>query len=368
MTDHSIRDNEDDMRGKDVLAFIVAVFSLSLAGCTPTPGPPPPAPIAALPSVKVIHSPVVATSSETVTFTATVVDEGAGSVDVEILVNAALVQTCNGLSTGDTCTFTGGPYTAYEGTTVSYLANATDSGGGTDSKGYYYFAITDASYNWSLNYMPARRVGDHPAKEDLVFHRASDYAAFGAFVDDVEDKMYSVYGAQDVIEEPDNFDVFNFYVYSLVASTASCGTVDPNANLDMTWRDDDVVLHVGNLGDCTNLALNHFTAEGGFTKAFLHESGHGLFECADEYDDNDCSTGYFEPADEPNIWDTEAECRTEQTAKGRDPDACWQFTACQGGWWGIQLLTDNTVMQRGNLGDPWGIEAREKVVWWFGQW
>lgn len=62
------------------------------------------------------------------TFTAYVLDDGEGPVEVEILVNASPVKTCPNLSSGDTCVYTGGPYTAYEGTTVSYLANATDSG------------------------------------------------------------------------------------------------------------------------------------------------------------------------------------------------------------------------------------------------
>ncbi|RMF91651.1 MAG: hypothetical protein D6736_04810, partial [Nitrospinota bacterium] len=70
---------------------------------------------------------------------------------------------------------------------------------------------------------------------------------------------------------------------------------------------------------------------------------------------------------EPNIWSTEAGCRAEQTTKGRDPDECWEFTSRSGGWWGIQQLTDGTVMQIGNVGDPWGIEGEEHVRWYFNQ-
>lgn len=112
----------------------------------------------------------------------------------------------------------------------------------------------------------------------------------------------------------------------------------------------------------------HFTAEGSNTKAFLHESGHGIFGLADEYDaGSSCYTYYFQPATEPNIWSSQADCRAEQTAKGRNPDTCWKFTACQGGWWGIQALNDGTVMQIGLVNDPWGTESREHVNWWFGQ-
>jgi hypothetical protein len=330
--------------------FYLTVIAILFAGCSP--------------QVEIIHSPVIATSSEQVTFTATVVNDGDSPSTVEILVNAAPVQTCAGLSTGDTCTYTGGPYTAYEGTTVSYLANITDSDGSTDSRGYYYFAITDASYNWAFDWITARRTGSTADKEDLVFHRTSDYSSFGDFVDDVGDKMYDVYKNQEIIKDPDNFDTFNVYVYTKTATTGSCGTVDSDADTDMPWRDDDAILHVANFQDCTNLGLTHFTAEGSNTKAFLHESGHAVLGMADEYDG---PTSYFQPPDQPNIWDIEADCRAEQTAQSRDPDDCWQFTSRQGGWWGTHLLTDGNVMQVGNAGDPWGTEAEEHVQWYFNQ-
>ena len=129
-------------------------------------------------------------------------------------------------------------------------------------------------------------------------------------------------------------------------------------------RDDDAVLHTTNFGDCTNLGLTHYSAEGHDTKAFLHESGHAVFGLADEYDG---PTAYFEPANEPNIWNTETECRSEQVAKSRDPDDCWMFTSRSGGWWGIHGLGDGTVMQIGMVGDPWGAESSEHVTWYFQQ-
>lgn len=317
--------------------------------------------IACAPKVMVSHTPVIAKSNEPVTFKAILKEDGKSSTKIDILVNAALVKTCTNLHTGDTCSYSGGPYSAYEGTTVSYLAKATNGWGKTDTKGYYYFAVTDSAYIWTLNYMPARHTGSTSDKLNLVFHRANDYSSFDDFVDDIEDKMYDVYAKQELIKEPDNFDAFNLYVYSKVAGTGSCGTVHADADTDMPWRNVDSVLHTANLQDCTNIGLTHFTAEGHNTKAFLHESGHAVFGLADEY----CGpTYYFQPANEPNIWSSEAGCRTEQTAKGRDPNNCWEFCS---GWWGIQGLGDGTVMQIGNMGDPWGIEAEEHVIWFFDQ-
>jgi hypothetical protein len=343
--------------------FLILLICLFSSACGPEPEPEPEPDT---PCVHIYHSPIIATSAETVTFTATVCDEGAGPVTIEMLVNAAIVQTCNNLSTGDTCTYTGGPYGDYEGTTVSYLANGTDSEGTRTSKGYYYFAITDSNYNWGLNYMPVRRAGNSADKIDLVFHHTADYASFANFVSDVQSKVYSVYRQQAIVSDTANMDKFNFFIYSKVATTNSCGTVHADANIEISFRDVDAVLHVANMTDCTNLALTHFTAEGGNTKAFLHESGHGVFKMADEYDASPgCSTHYFEPANEPNIFDTQAGCQAEQTAKGRATSACRKFTTCQGEWWGIHGASDNTVMQRGNVGDIWATEGEEHVDWEF---
>ena len=46
------------------------------------------------PEVQITHSPVVAKSSESVTFTAELVSDGEGPCTVQIIVNAALVKTC----------------------------------------------------------------------------------------------------------------------------------------------------------------------------------------------------------------------------------------------------------------------------------
>lgn len=328
--------------------FYLLLITLLLVGCAP--------------KVLITHSPVIAKSSETVNFTATLQNDGKGPCRIDILVNTALVMTCNNLSTGDTCSYIGGPYTTLEGSTVSYRVLATDSIGKTDSRGYCYFAITDNDYNWALDCMPARRTGKRTQKLNFVFHKADDYTSFGDFVDDIEDKMYDVYLQQDIIKKTDNFDTFNFYVYSKVAGSGNCGTVHADTNTDIPWREVDAVLHTANLGDCTNVGLTHFSAEGHNTKAFLHESGHAVFALADEYDG---PTHYFQPLNEPNIWSTESACRAEQRSKRRDPNKCWEFTTRTGGWWGIHGLGDNTVMQIGNVGDPWGIESEEHNVWYF---
>lgn len=316
------------------------------------------------PDISVSHTPVIATKDDQVKFTIEVLNEGDEPCTVQLLVNSVVVETFTGLRTGDIRTYTGGPYPAYENSTVSYSASIKDKDGDTRVRGYYYFGITGNSYNWNTTCIPARLSGSSADKEDIVFHAAADYSSLSDLIDDVADKIYDVYFKQDIIRYQNNLDNFNFWVYTRSASVSGCGTVDANASTEIPWRDVDAILHVGNLQDCTNLGLRHFTAEGGPTKAFLHESGHAVFGLADEYNG---PTHYFEPSDEPNIFDEESGCRTEQTGKGREPDSCKQFTSRQGGWWGIHHLTDGTVMMIGNVGNPWGVEAKERVIWYFDQ-
>ena len=114
----------DKSQHRSVTKLIALLSILGLAACSK-------------PDIKIMHSPVVATNSERVTFTA-VSDTASTDFQIQILVNAALVKTC----TSSPCVYTGGPYPAYEGTTVSFLANITDndcSSNCTNTDGYNYF-------------------------------------------------------------------------------------------------------------------------------------------------------------------------------------------------------------------------------------
>ena len=315
--------------------------------------------------VQIVHDPLVATRDESITFTArAITNTNPDSLTINLLVNAVQVQTC----TSSPCTFTGGPYPAREDGFVSYAANitATYTFMGrtytqTDVDGYYFTGITDSSYDWNgSDYLYGRYKGDTDDHEDLVFHMADDYNNdFDDFLEDATDKIADVFGMQEIIDR--NLDKFNFWVYTKEGQASGCGTPDSDVSSDMPWRDDDAVLHETSFQDCTNAGLTRFSAEGFDTKAFLHESGHAIFGLGDEYDG---PTNYsIVQSPEPNIFATESECRNEQTANGRDPDECYEFTSRGGGWWGIH--TGTTVMTTGNVGDAWFTEATERVIWYF---
>jgi hypothetical protein len=310
------------------------------------------------------HSPVVATSSETVTFTAKA-ETTSADYRIRIYVNSTLVHTCYNTPT---CTYIGGPYSGSEGGTVAFLArmDLLDCENFCDkSDGYYEFGITDASYAWGSNtYIPARvSVGTSTAPsgldEILLIHMADDYTTnsqtFADFVGDVGEKINNVYVDQSLIKE--NMHDMDIYVYTREASASSCGTVHWLTNTEVPWRDDDAILHYDTLSDCTDSTLTHFSAEGSSTVDFLHHTGHAVFGLADE---GVGASGYFQGAQEPNIFMQESYCHAEQTAKGRDADACYNFSSS---WWGIH--TGTTVMSNGAGGDPGGIEATERVNYFF---
>lgn len=318
--------------------------------------------------VQVVHAPLVAQSDEEVTFRAeAVTNTTPESFEIQLFVNGVLEQTCD----YSPCEFTGGPYVGLEDAFLYYNATITAEydflgieSTQSDSTGYYYSGVTDNNYDWNGSvFLWARYHGSTNDHEDLVFHRSDDYVANGLGFDDfighATNKVNTVLAGQDIIDA--NMDGFNFWVYTKDAQSTGCGTVHSDANTDMPWRDDDAVLHDDNFQDCTNAGLSHFSAEGSNTKAFLHESGHAVFGLGDEYDGPTNYTIVQSP--EPNIFDTEALCRAEQTAKNRDPDECYEFTTRQGGWWGIHQGT--TVMRNGNVGEPWYAEAAERVRWYF---
>jgi len=117
---------------------------------------------------------------------------------------------------------------------------------------------------------------------------------------------------------------------------------------------------------CRDFSLDAvFSAENTSIGTFLHESGHGVFGVADEYNDRNCHTHYFRPFPFPNIFLTELGCVNESSY----PADCWRFTDCQGGWWKSQM--PNTIMN--SCGDmtpaypfrvcQWGFDAEKQVQW-----
>ena len=318
--------------------------------------------------VQVTHSPLVATNKEKITFTARSFETTppADSQRIQILVNAAVVKECD----YSPCTYTGGPY---QDGYLHYAANVETHGeflsfpvNVTQVDGYYHTEITGTDYASSNQHIRGRVRSTSTStadNADMVFHMSNDYADDGQdmadFIDDATFKVQDILGSKEILEEELNH--LNFWVYKREASSVEgdCGVVHPLAFIELLFGDIDAVLHTANFGDCTS--GKHFSAEGHNTKAFLHETAHALIDLGDEYDGDTCYSCVGSP--EQNIFETETDCQNEQTLKGRDPAACYQFTARDGGWWSIH--TGTTVMSWGSMSNPWGTEATERVEWFF---
>ncbi|KAF5428905.1 PKD repeat-containing protein [Candidatus Methanophagaceae archaeon] len=91
------------------------------------------------PTLTLTCSPENPTADQQITFSATASDR-AGIDRIEILVNARKVKEC---PDSDSCTYRGGPYPDYAGTSVSYGANAYDKAGNRAWTGYRNVHISE---------------------------------------------------------------------------------------------------------------------------------------------------------------------------------------------------------------------------------
>jgi hypothetical protein len=142
-------------------------------------------------------------------------------------------------------------------------------------------------------------------------------------------------------------DRFNFYFYdsfannSFADATIDCaGQLPPNFLKDFPWVDSAAILHAVDNSGCANGLgpPSWFKAPFGNLLSILHESGHATFDLVDEYCGN---IHYEENSPSPNVWKSEARCRTYSGNNGGwDPNNCRQIWApydpknpCYQPWW-----------------------------------
>ncbi len=226
---------------------------------------------------------------------------------------------------------------------------------------------TDA--NKAVIPVPGRSIGSHSDKFDIVFIPDHDYGLpedidtwLPTFLDHINDQIDErIDGATPVTG---NLCKFNFY-YTRMQGTASNKTLPANLTLLAPFADAFVLFHNAVFGDSTRMSTpSIYGAEGPVGRSFIHESGHGIFGLADEYDG--CGTYYFQPDPMPNIWATEADGRDDASSEGWDPDEIWKFTECQGDWW--KLGTTAYIMFDGDwFANGWGVPASRRIQWFLDQ-
>jgi hypothetical protein len=175
------------------------------------------------------------------------------------------------------------------------------------------------------------------------------------------------YFSDPLLSSDDNRHKFNIWY-----TTRTRGEVevdDGKCHWDSgSWRDDcpqgDIAL-ILHKAVCRDYSLGDvFSTEPGNPGTLLHESGHGLFDLGDEYDDSpDCTTHYHtaELWSRSNIWRTENACEEHTSLP---PAGCYRFTDCQANWYKAQGTP--AIMEGSCAGYPsgicqWGPDAQRMV-------
>lgn len=253
-----------------------------------------------------------------------------------------------------------------------------------EAEGIAYVIVHDTGNYWLMDDMctdapgvcrpvPGRNTGDHKDRIDLVFVPDEDYGSpddietwLPTFLGHVDHKIVNRLGGQAPITG--KLNRFNFYYTEKQGAVDNSNCAEESSIPDdfveeCPFADAVLVLHQTTFGDCSTVGISPdiFSGEGGTDRSFIHESGHGIFGVADEYDGSPgCSTFYFQPDPNPNIWATEAACRTDATGGGWNPDDCQKFTTCQSDWWKLgntaYIMEDGTFFANG-----WGEPAARRI-------
>jgi hypothetical protein len=167
--------------------------------------------------------------------------------------------------------------------------------------------------------VPGRSIGDHSDRFDIVFVPDTDYGSpqdidtwLPTFIDHINHQIDDRLGGAAPVSG--HLDEFNFY-YTRMQGIASSLTLPEDLTKISTFADVYVMFHTTPFGDQTVGRV--YSAEGSLTdsehgRSFIHESGHGIFGVADEYDDTTPPyTNYFQANPYPNIWETRAVGRTD---------------------------------------------------------
>lgn len=214
--------------------------------------------------------------------------------------------------------------------------------------------------------IPLKINGNKENKIDLVFIPEKDYEGnISLFLEHVRWKMNNLSEADTI---RDNMGDFNFY-YSREEGNIILGAFINlpgyfNFYKKCPFTDSIAVLHTGELDDFTaSVSGNKYTAEGYYTKAFLHETGHGVFGLADQYDDSSCRTSYFQSEEYPNVWGSRQGCEQDATITGKWSNSdCNKFTDCQGGWWKMSQFDDNIMIDGYNT-DRFDEASKLRINW-----
>ncbi len=280
------------------------------------------------------HSPMWPQPGDTVTITASSLDDTLGSrladsIEIWFEDRSAPVISAGGFSQ----TFTSGALTT---SSFNYGCRILDDGlsiwTGWRTVAIGSSALTDA-YGGRI---PILYSAPRSSALDFVFY-ADQQTYTGAddpqFISDVENAINNSYFTDVIYLQ--NQDKINFW---LAQETGDAGNGFPGCDLSApqkAWEDAAAIFHTDNFRDCAK--DGKFTSEPTSFGTILHETGHRPFGLADEYC---CDGGYFQNEPFPNLYDLFAPvpnvsvltCSEDAPDLGKTPADCRSFVE-DVPWW-----------------------------------
>lgn len=339
------------------------------------------------PRVFVLHSPMQPTNAQTVTYTATATDSDrirsieiwedrntlgscANGMHCATRVSTSRLTTCtiNPPQTPATCTFTtAGGYP--DGSFIGYRAVATDTKGDSGSEGWIYFAA--GAYPWPNDPIPIYGTGAPAEKIDLVFIPDTDYGGNNnQFVQDVSGLVANGYLSNQPFASHIRLwrGYWQFYVTYQTGDARGygngCNQAPANWGTLTALVDGGAIVHVNNLRDCGQRPPNGlFSTMPGANQTTIHETGHTIFDLADEYC---CDGGYWQTSPHPNLLPSQATCQANATSEGWPTGDCVQLRSpsCGGGmnstWW--RSDRNNDLMECGAV---YGRADQSRIYWMY---
>ena len=343
---------------------------------------------AAAPDVFILHDPIQPSQNQQVTFTATATPATGDTItSIRILEERYTLSLCGGqvcstLVSGDvlikdctppssnTCAVTVASYPNLS--YIGYKAVATTAQGGSGNDGYIYFAV--GSYPKPDDPIPVYVRGNPSApasKIDLVFIPDNDYGASGwqdGFMRDITALIKTSYLSSNPVSQQIRpyRAAWNFYITYLqgdAGQNCSFGFPSNWTALSASMNAAGIV-HKTDFQDCTNRNLNPrvFSIEPTSFASAIHETGHAVFNLADEYVGGD----NFQDPVTPNVHDGKASCQSYATLHGWDPKKCtalaggsrWFRSDGGNGAWHDLMRQPTVVNDRFDLCDQMAVEAK----------
>jgi len=357
------------LRGRTQAQLLVVVLAL-LFGCHPSPRE--------IPVTIIYHHPIYPAEQQDVTYTLENVSsaslekvelyETVSKVDetgAEAPGSEVLLQSWN--RPGRRVDFTkSGGYPTNSLVRYRFAVKAASSGGGCSPGTQSYdqdVKFATRPYPVPLDPAPVYVVGNQDQAFDIVFIPDEDISE-----SDMETFRDNCLGMirEAFLDEPTTQlfrRSFNFYINPYTGKSvdyevarAGGGDHQPPMNFDhLSFAEGRVLMHSKELTDYTYTDLRLYSTEMQNRGTILHESGHGLFGLADEYDG-----GVHRKVDpDPNNWSARVDAESDAPRRGKSASDARQIADV---WW--KLCNDQCQMNTSGEGrSRYDRPCQDRVIW-----